>query len=186
MLDDISLYWFTGTATSGARLYWENNANNFNAVEISLPAAITVFPGEIYRAPRGWAQHCYHGLMYFHEVDKSGHFAAWEEPAVRRRDTRGVPVTALAGVEIVAQEATKSVAIGFRAAHPPAAHPLTAAATGFFAPPCQLGTDQGFGRRRAPGSNSRDCRAAAGPGQCRTHTLRGPCLRRLTTLRTMA
>jgi hypothetical protein len=67
MLDDISLYWFTRTETSSARLYWENNANNFNAVDISLPAAITVFPGEIYRAPRSWAQRCYHELIYFHE-----------------------------------------------------------------------------------------------------------------------
>jgi hypothetical protein len=55
MLDDITLYWLTNTGTSGARLYWENNANNFNAVDISLPAAITVFPGEIYQAPRSWA-----------------------------------------------------------------------------------------------------------------------------------
>jgi pimeloyl-ACP methyl ester carboxylesterase len=52
MLDDITLYWLTNTGTSSARLYWENNANNFNAVDISIPAAITVFPGEIYRAPR--------------------------------------------------------------------------------------------------------------------------------------
>ena len=88
MLDDISLYWFTRTATSGARLYWENNANNFNAVDISLPAAITVFPGEIYRAPRSWAQRCYHNLIYFHEVDKGGHFAAWEEPELFAAEIR--------------------------------------------------------------------------------------------------
>jgi pimeloyl-ACP methyl ester carboxylesterase len=88
MLDDISLYWFTRTETSSARLYWENNANNFNAVEISLPAAITVFPGEIYRAPRSWAQRCYHELIYFHEVDKGGHFAAWEEPELFAAEIR--------------------------------------------------------------------------------------------------
>ncbi|ABR64280.1 alpha/beta fold hydrolase [Sinorhizobium medicae] len=80
MLDDISLYWFTGTATSGARLYWENNANNFNAVDIKIPAAITVFPGEIYRAPKSWAEKAYHNLIYYNKVDKGGHFAAWEEP----------------------------------------------------------------------------------------------------------
>ncbi|WP_164856609.1 epoxide hydrolase family protein [Sinorhizobium meliloti] len=80
MLDDISLYWFTGTATSGARLYWENNANNFNAVDISIPAAITVFPGEIYQAPKSWAEKAYHNLIYYNKVDKGGHFAAWEEP----------------------------------------------------------------------------------------------------------
>jgi len=88
MLDGISLYWFTRTATSAARLYWENNANNFNAVDVSLPAAITVFPGEIYRAPRSWARRCYHQLIYFHEVDKGGHFAAWEEPELFAAELR--------------------------------------------------------------------------------------------------
>jgi pimeloyl-ACP methyl ester carboxylesterase len=88
MLDDISLYWFTRTETSSARLYWENNANNFNAVDISLPAAVTVFPGEIYRAPRSWAQRAYHNLIYFHEVDKGGHFAAWEEPELFAAEMR--------------------------------------------------------------------------------------------------
>ncbi|MET1028111.1 MAG: epoxide hydrolase [Dongiaceae bacterium] len=80
MLDDITLYWLTNSAISSAQLYWENNANNFNAVDISLPAAITVFPGEIYRAPRSWAERSYHKLIYFNEVDRGGHFAAWEEP----------------------------------------------------------------------------------------------------------
>ncbi len=61
-------------------LYWENKANNFNAVDISIPAAVTVFPGEIYRAPRSWCERAYHKLIYFHEVDKGGHFAAWEQP----------------------------------------------------------------------------------------------------------
>jgi pimeloyl-ACP methyl ester carboxylesterase len=75
MLDDITLYWLTNTATSSAQLYWENNANNFNAVDISLPAAVTVFPGEIYRAPRSWTERSYHKLIYFHEVNKGGHFA---------------------------------------------------------------------------------------------------------------
>lgn len=88
ILDDISLYWFTRTETSSARLYWENNANNFNAVDISLPTAITVFPGEIYRAPRSWARRCYHNLIYFHEVDKGGHFAAWEEPELFAAELR--------------------------------------------------------------------------------------------------
>jgi pimeloyl-ACP methyl ester carboxylesterase len=88
MLDDITLYWVTNTGTSGARLYWENNANNFNAVDISLPAAITVFPGEIYRAPRSWAERAYHNLIYFNEVDKGGHFAAWEEPELFAAELR--------------------------------------------------------------------------------------------------
>jgi pimeloyl-ACP methyl ester carboxylesterase len=88
MLDDISLYWFTNTATSGARLYWENNANNFDAVDISIPAAITIFPGEIYQAPRSWAERAYHDLIYFNEVDKGGHFAAWEEPELFAEEVR--------------------------------------------------------------------------------------------------
>jgi pimeloyl-ACP methyl ester carboxylesterase len=82
MLDDITLYWLTNTGTSSARLYWENNANNFNAVDISIPAAVTVFPGEIYRAPRSWAERSYHKLIYWHEVDKGSHFAAWEQPGL--------------------------------------------------------------------------------------------------------
>lgn len=88
MLDDITLYWATNTATSSAQLYWENNANNFNAVDISIPAAITVFPGEIYRAPRSWAEQSYHQLIYFHEVGKGGHFAAWEEPRLFAEEIR--------------------------------------------------------------------------------------------------
>jgi pimeloyl-ACP methyl ester carboxylesterase len=88
MLDDISLYWFTGTATSGARLYWENNTNNFNAVDISIPAAITVFPGEIYQAPQSWAERAYHKLIYYNRVDKGGHFAAWEQPELFSAELR--------------------------------------------------------------------------------------------------
>jgi len=85
MLDDISLYWFTKTATSSAQLYWENNNNNFNAVEqktaeIAIPVAVTVFPGEIYRAPKSWTERAYHNLIYFNEVDQGGHFASWEQP----------------------------------------------------------------------------------------------------------
>jgi pimeloyl-ACP methyl ester carboxylesterase len=93
MLDDISLYWFTNTATSSARLYWENNNNNFNAdsqktAEISLPVAVTVFPGEIYRAPKSWTQRAYRKLVYFNEVDKGGHFAAWEQPELFSNELR--------------------------------------------------------------------------------------------------
>jgi pimeloyl-ACP methyl ester carboxylesterase len=91
MLDDITLYWLTDSATSSAQLYWENNetnSNNFNAVDISLPAAITVFPGEIYRAPRSWAERSYHNLIYFHEAAKGGHFAAWEQPEILSAELR--------------------------------------------------------------------------------------------------
>ena len=85
-LDNITLYWLTNTAISSARLYWENNNTSLlsavaqRTAEISLPVAITVFPGEIYRAPETWARRAYRNLIYFHEADKGGHFAAWEQP----------------------------------------------------------------------------------------------------------
>jgi pimeloyl-ACP methyl ester carboxylesterase len=88
MLDDITLYWLTNSAISSAQLYWENNANNFNAVDISIPAAVTVFPGEIYRAPRSWTERSYRKLIYFNEVDRGGHFAAWEEPELFATEIR--------------------------------------------------------------------------------------------------
>jgi pimeloyl-ACP methyl ester carboxylesterase len=93
MLDDITLYWLTNTATSSAQLYWENNNNNFNAgtqktADIALPVAITVFPGEIYQAPRSWARKAYRNLIYFHQVDNGGHFAAWEQPALFASEIR--------------------------------------------------------------------------------------------------
>jgi pimeloyl-ACP methyl ester carboxylesterase len=93
MLDDITLYWLTNSATSAARLYWENNNSILNAVqqktaEIALPVAITVFPEEIYRAPETWARRAYRNLFYFHEVDKGGHFAAWEEPQLFSEEIR--------------------------------------------------------------------------------------------------
>jgi pimeloyl-ACP methyl ester carboxylesterase len=88
MLDDITLYWLTETASSSSRLYWENNANNFNAVDISLPAAVTVFPGEIYQAPLSWTQRAYRKLIYFNKVDKGGHFAAWEQPELFATEVR--------------------------------------------------------------------------------------------------
>lgn len=88
MLDDISLYWLTNSATSAAQIYWEDHSNNFNAVDISLPAAVTVFPGEIYQAPRSWADRAYHKLVYWNEVDNGGHFAAWEQPELFSREVR--------------------------------------------------------------------------------------------------
>jgi pimeloyl-ACP methyl ester carboxylesterase len=87
VLDNITLYWLTNTATSSARLYWENGARGSVIVaaaqktaEISLPVAITVFPEDVYRATETWARRAYRNLIYFHEVDKGGHFAAWEQP----------------------------------------------------------------------------------------------------------
>lgn len=93
MLDDISLYWFTNSAVSSAQLYWQNNNNNFNVVEqrtreIKVPVGVTVFPGEIYRAPRSWAERAYPKLTYFNEVDKGGHFASWEQPQLFSEELR--------------------------------------------------------------------------------------------------
>src|SRR4029078_3060906 len=87
VLDNISLYWLTSAAASSGRLYWENGARGSVIVaaaqktdEISLPVAITVFPDDVYRAPDSWARRAYRNLTYFHEVDKGGHLAAWEQP----------------------------------------------------------------------------------------------------------
>jgi pimeloyl-ACP methyl ester carboxylesterase len=82
VLDDITLYWLTDTGVSSGRLYWENKTNLYLAANVPIPAAITVFPGESYEAPRSWAEKAYPKLIYFHEVDKGGHFAAWEQPAL--------------------------------------------------------------------------------------------------------
>ncbi|QBR04379.1 epoxide hydrolase family protein [Paraburkholderia pallida] len=88
ILDDISLYWLTNSATSAAQIYWEDHSNNFNAVDISLPAAVSIFPGEIYRAPRSWTERSYHNLIYFNEVNNGGHFAAWEQPELFSHEIR--------------------------------------------------------------------------------------------------
>jgi pimeloyl-ACP methyl ester carboxylesterase len=94
VLDDISLYWLTNSATSSGRLYWEAGGRSpaFAApertAEISLPVAITVFPGESYRAPETWARRAYRNLIYFHEVDRGGHFAAWEQPELFANELR--------------------------------------------------------------------------------------------------
>ncbi len=87
VLDDFTLYWLTNTAVSTARLYWENRKENLISAaaqktdEISVPVAITVFPDDdLYRAPETWARRAFPSLIYFHQADRGGHFAAWEEP----------------------------------------------------------------------------------------------------------
>jgi pimeloyl-ACP methyl ester carboxylesterase len=89
ILDNITLYWLTSTGASAARIYWEGARATAAAAaagktppEVTLPVAVTVFPGEIFRAPRSWAETVYPNLMYFNEVDRGGHFAAWEEPEI--------------------------------------------------------------------------------------------------------
>jgi pimeloyl-ACP methyl ester carboxylesterase len=88
VLDNITFYWFTNTAVSSARLYWENTVGFFDAKNVSIPAAVSVFPNEIYKAPRSWAERAYPNLIYFHEVDKGNHFAAWQEPSLFATEVR--------------------------------------------------------------------------------------------------
>ena len=93
-LDNVTLYWVTNTAASSSRLYWETAGQSVllsaaqKTAEISLPVAITVFPNEVYRAPETWARRAYRNLAYFHEVDRGGHFAAWEEPELLAAEVR--------------------------------------------------------------------------------------------------
>jgi pimeloyl-ACP methyl ester carboxylesterase len=88
VLDNITLYWLTNTGVSASRLYWEYKGGFFNAKGVSIPVAVTVFPGEQYQAPRSWAEQAYPNLIYFNEVDKGGHFAAWEEPELFSAELR--------------------------------------------------------------------------------------------------
>jgi pimeloyl-ACP methyl ester carboxylesterase len=80
ILDNASLYWFTNTAVSSARLYWESKLAFFAPKGVPLPTAVSVFPDEIYAAPRSWAEKAYPNLIHFNRLPKGGHFAAWEQP----------------------------------------------------------------------------------------------------------
>ena len=89
LLDNITLYWLTNTGVSAARLYWENKADFFDAKPITIPFAISVFPDELYQAPRSWAERAYpNNLLYFNVVDRGGHFAAWEQPQLFSEELR--------------------------------------------------------------------------------------------------
>jgi pimeloyl-ACP methyl ester carboxylesterase len=88
LLDNITLYWLTNTGVSASRLYWEYKGGFFNAKGVSIPVAVSIFPGEQYEAPRSWAEEAYPNLIYFNEVDKGGHFAAWEEPELFSAEVR--------------------------------------------------------------------------------------------------
>jgi pimeloyl-ACP methyl ester carboxylesterase len=95
IVDNITLYWLTGTGASAARSYWEDGqalaqarASGQAPPEVSLPVGFTTFPGEIWRTPRSWAEKAYPNLIYFNEVDKGGHFAAWEEPELFSEEMR--------------------------------------------------------------------------------------------------
>ena len=94
ILDDVMLYWLTNSAISSARLYWETKGTSAisaaaqKTADISLPVGVTVFPDDIYRAPKSWVQRAFRNLIYFNEVDKGGHFAAWEQPELFSAELR--------------------------------------------------------------------------------------------------
>lgn len=80
VLDNVTLYWLTNTAVSSARLYWENKLNFFAPKHVGIPVAVSVFPDEIYAAPRSWTEKAYAKLIHYNRLPKGGHFAAWEQP----------------------------------------------------------------------------------------------------------
>jgi len=88
VLDNITLYWLTKTGVSASRLYWEYKGGFFNAKGVSIPVAVSVFPGEQYEAPRSWAESAYPKLIHYNQVEKGGHFAAWEQPQLFSEEVR--------------------------------------------------------------------------------------------------
>ena len=88
VLDNITLYWLTNTGVSASRLYWEYKGGFFNAKGVSIPVAVSVFPGEQYEAPRSWTERAYPKLIYYNTLDKGGHFAAWEQPELFAAELR--------------------------------------------------------------------------------------------------
>ena len=96
ILDNVTLYWLTNTGVSASRLYWEYKGGFFNAKGVSIPVAVSVFPGEQYQAPLSWTQRAYPNLIHYNKLDKGGHFAAWEEPQLFAAEAaRGVQVAAV-------------------------------------------------------------------------------------------
>ncbi|WP_248354753.1 epoxide hydrolase family protein [Anaeromyxobacter oryzae] len=90
ILDNITITWLTNTALSGARLYWENwgKVGFFNVKGVSIPVAVSVFPDELYPAPRSWAERAFPKLIHYNKLDKGGHFAAWEQPQLLSQEVR--------------------------------------------------------------------------------------------------
>jgi hypothetical protein len=88
ILDNITLYWLTNPGVSASRLYWAYKGGFFNAKGVSIPVAVTVFPGEQYEAPRSWTERASPGLIYYNRAEKGGHFAAWEQPMIFARELR--------------------------------------------------------------------------------------------------
>ena len=88
VLDNITLFWLTNTGVSTARLYWENKFSFFNVKNVAIPVAVSVFPDELYPAPRSWAEKAYPKLIHYNKLDKGGHFAAWEQPQLLAQEVR--------------------------------------------------------------------------------------------------
>jgi pimeloyl-ACP methyl ester carboxylesterase len=88
VLDNCTLYWLTNTGVSSSRLYRENTFNYFSPKGVNIPVAVSVFPDEIYLAPRSWAEKAYPKLIHFKKVAKGGHFAAWEQPEIFTEELR--------------------------------------------------------------------------------------------------
>ncbi len=89
VLDNITLTWLTNTALSGARLYWENKGYSFFGVRgVAIPVAVSVFPDELFPAPKSWAERAYPKLIHFNKLPKGGHFAAWEQPKLFSEEVR--------------------------------------------------------------------------------------------------
>jgi pimeloyl-ACP methyl ester carboxylesterase len=88
ILDNITLFWLTNTAVSSARIYWENKHAFFSAKGVKIPVAVSVFPDELYQAPRSWAEQAYPNLIHYNVVAKGGHFAAWEQPQLFSEEIR--------------------------------------------------------------------------------------------------
>jgi pimeloyl-ACP methyl ester carboxylesterase len=88
ILDNITLYWLTNTGVSASRLYWEYKGGFFNAKGVTIPVAVSVFPGEQYEAPLSWTKQAYPKLIYYHQAEKGGHFAAWEQPVIFTEELR--------------------------------------------------------------------------------------------------
>jgi pimeloyl-ACP methyl ester carboxylesterase len=88
VLDNITFTWVTNTGISSARLYWENTLGFFDVKGVSVPAAVSIFPRELYQAPRSWTEQAYVKLIYFNEVDQGNHFAAWQEPELFTTEVR--------------------------------------------------------------------------------------------------
>jgi pimeloyl-ACP methyl ester carboxylesterase len=88
VLDNVTLYWVTNTGVSSARLYWENKLNFFAPKHVTIPVAVSVFPDELYAAPRSWAEQAYPKLIHYNRLPKGGHFAAWEQPQAFTQELR--------------------------------------------------------------------------------------------------